>query len=43
MNRTVANQSAGKVDTMNAVETCPICGGSGWKITEREGISGAEK
>ena len=32
-----------KVDTMNAVETCPICGGSGWKITEREGISGAEK
>ncbi len=27
----------------NAVETCPICGGSGWKITEREGISGAEK
>src|SRR3984885_6549046 len=43
MNRTVANQSAGRVDTMNAVETCPICGGSGWKITEREGISGAEK
>jgi DNA replication protein DnaC len=28
---------------MNAVETCAICGGSGWKITEREGISGAEK
>ena len=28
---------------MNAVDTCPICGGSGWKITEREGISGAEK
>jgi DNA replication protein DnaC len=28
---------------MEAVETCPICGGSGWKITEREGISGAEK
>jgi len=27
----------------NAVESCPICGGSGWKITEREGISGAEK
>jgi DNA replication protein DnaC len=25
------------------VETCEICGGSGWKITEREGISGAEK
>ncbi|HEX5227159.1 MAG TPA: ATP-binding protein [Bryobacteraceae bacterium] len=28
---------------MNAVETCPICGGSGWKITERDGLSGAEK
>jgi DNA replication protein DnaC len=27
----------------NAVEACPICGGSGWKITEREGVSGAEK
>ena len=27
---------------MNAVATCTICGGSGWKITEREGISGAE-
>jgi DNA replication protein DnaC len=27
----------------NAVESCPICGGSGWKITEREGLSGAEK
>ncbi len=27
----------------NAVDTCPICGGSGWKITEREGISGAER
>jgi DNA replication protein DnaC len=26
-----------------AVEACPICGGSGWKISEREGISGAEK
>lgn len=24
-------------------EACPICGGSGWKIIEREGISGAEK
>jgi DNA replication protein DnaC len=23
--------------------TCPICGGSGWKIVEREGISGAER
>jgi DNA replication protein DnaC len=43
MNRTGENPSAGKVDTMNAVETCAICGGSGWKITEREGISGAEK
>jgi DNA replication protein DnaC len=28
---------------MNAVETCEICGGSGWKIVERGGISGAEK
>ncbi len=26
-----------------AEETCAICGGSGWKILEREGISGAEK
>jgi DNA replication protein DnaC len=28
---------------MNAVETCAICGGSGWKIIEREGVSGAEQ
>jgi len=28
---------------MNAVEVCAICGGSGWKIVERDGISGAEK
>ncbi|HUA18478.1 MAG TPA: ATP-binding protein [Bryobacteraceae bacterium] len=28
---------------MNVVDVCPVCGGSGWKITEREGISGAEK
>jgi len=28
---------------MNATETCPICGGSGWKIVEHEGVSGAEK
>ena len=28
---------------MNAVETCTICGGSGWKIIEREGISAAEQ
>ncbi len=28
---------------MNAVEVCSICGGSGWKIVEREGLSGAEK
>jgi DNA replication protein DnaC len=28
---------------MNAVGVCSICGGSGWKIIEREGISGAEK
>src|SRR5579863_4312110 len=28
---------------MNAVATCTICGGSGWKIIEREGISAAEK
>ena len=25
---------------MKRVETCAICGGSGWKIIEREGISG---
>ena len=24
-------------------ESCPHCGGSGWKITEREGISAAER
>ena len=24
-------------------QTCPVCGGSGWKIIERDGISGAEK
>jgi len=28
---------------MNVADVCPVCGGSGWKITEREGISGAEK
>ena len=28
---------------MHAVETCAVCGGSGWKIIEREGISAAEK
>lgn len=28
---------------MSAVEVCSICGGSGWKIIERDGISGAEK
>jgi DNA replication protein DnaC len=28
---------------MSMVETCSICGGSGWKIVEREGVSGAEK
>ncbi len=28
---------------MNAVDVCSICGGSGWKIVERGGISGAEK
>jgi len=28
---------------MNAVATCAICGGSGWKIIEREGISAAEQ
>ena len=22
---------------------CPECGGSGWKIVEREGVSGAER
>src|SRR5579862_6460509 len=26
-----------------AQEVCPVCGGSGWKIVEREGISGAER
>jgi DNA replication protein DnaC len=26
-----------------AQEVCPLCGGSGWKIVEREGISGAER
>ena len=26
-----------------AEEVCPACGGSGWKIVEREGISGAER
>jgi DNA replication protein DnaC len=28
---------------MTVQEVCSICGGSGWKITERDGISGAEK
>src|ERR1700689_4576082 len=28
---------------MTTEEVCFICGGSGWKIVEREGISGAEK
>src|SRR5580704_14180974 len=28
---------------MNATEVCSICGGSGWKIVERGGISGAQK
>lgn len=28
---------------MNVVEVCPICDGSGWRIVEHEGISGAEK
>jgi len=26
-----------------AEEVCPVCGGSGWKIVEREGVSGAER
>jgi DNA replication protein DnaC len=26
-----------------AEEVCPGCGGSGWKIVEREGVSGAER
>jgi DNA replication protein DnaC len=26
-----------------AEEVCPDCGGSGWKIVEREGVSGAER
>ena len=28
---------------MGVVEVCAKCGGSGWKIVEREGISGAER
>jgi DNA replication protein DnaC len=28
---------------MNAVDVCEICGGSGWKIIERAGVSAAEK
>lgn len=28
---------------MTVTEVCAICGGSGWKIVERDGISGAEK
>lgn len=28
---------------MGVVEVCAKCGGSGWKIIEREGISGAER
>jgi len=28
---------------MNAVQVCAVCGGSGWKIVERDGVSGAEK
>src|ERR1700733_10346965 len=43
MNRIAESSSVGEARMTNAVETCPICGGSGWKITEREGISGAEK
>ena len=55
MSRTVENRWDGKAllfyprmntDTHRsnlAEETCAICGGSGWKIVEREGISGAEK
>jgi DNA replication protein DnaC len=26
-----------------AEEVCPACGGSGWKIVERDGVSGAER
>jgi DNA replication protein DnaC len=28
---------------MSVVEVCEKCGGSGWKILEREGVSGAER
>ena len=28
---------------MSVVEVCTICGGSGWKVIERDGISAAEK
>lgn len=27
----------------DATETCPRCGGTGWRITERDGVSGAER
>lgn len=27
----------------NIAATCPICGGTGWKIVERAGLSGAER
>jgi len=42
MIRTKENQSAGSY-YMNVVEICSKCGGSGWKIVEREGLSGAER
>ncbi len=28
---------------MNGDQTCPECGGSGWRIVERDGLSGAER
>ncbi|MGH9646938.1 MAG: ATP-binding protein, partial [Bryobacteraceae bacterium] len=28
---------------MAAAAVCPICGGTGWKIIERAGLSGAER
>lgn len=34
---------AEQVTTSGGESVCPKCGGTGWKITERDGISGAER